>query len=76
MKSVEEIEKDLWGRIEIATKERNSKNIARLNSMASRVEVIKEELQKIEQVILSDFVNNPEQGTNYVEYFTTLERSC
>ncbi len=65
MKTVEDLEKEIWEQIESATKERNSTKIAHLNSMATRVATIKGDLEKIEGMIYSDLENIPGQMNDY-----------
>lgn len=62
MKNVEDLEIEIWEKIESATKERNSRKIAHLNSLATRVSKIREELEKIEDLIISDLESVPEKN--------------
>lgn len=73
MKTVEDIENEIWDMIEIATKERNANKIQQLNSIATKVASIKEELKKIEGFIRSDLKNTCEQSYNYNKGLTGLQ---
>lgn len=65
MKTVEDLEKEVWDQIEVFTKERNSKKIAHLNTLAARLAKIKEELAKIEDLISSDPEGFTENNNDY-----------
>jgi hypothetical protein len=51
MKTIEELEKEVWDNIGIASKEKSRDKIAYLNSVALKIETVKNDLQKIETAL-------------------------
>jgi len=54
MKTIQEIESEVWKNIEMATKNRNSENLAYFNSIATRIERVKELIENIERDVYSE----------------------
>lgn len=56
MRTIQELESEVWRKIELATRNRNSEELAHFNALASRIGRIKELIESIEQDLLSEKV--------------------
>jgi hypothetical protein len=53
MKSIQELESEVWKNIELATRDRNSERLANFNSLASRIQRVKDMIEGIERDVFS-----------------------
>ena len=53
MKTIQELESEIWRKIELATKDRNSERLAYFNAVAARIDKVKEAVQSIEHDLFS-----------------------
>ncbi len=70
MKTIQELETEVWKNIELATKDRDSQKLAHFNAVATRVQRVKESIEGIERDIYGDgkMVVTPSEsvsGENY-----------
>ena len=63
MKTIQELDSEVWKNIELATKDRNSEKLAHFNAIASRIKKVKELIEGIER----DIDLKQELGSNFSE---------
>jgi len=54
MKTIQELESEVWRNIELATRERNSEKLTYFNAVASRIKRVKELVESIERDVYSE----------------------